>query len=153
MCFNVITVISLAIFVACVSIPFLSIFIAKKDNSFMQYETLFNVKCINDINNLVPTVGYSIIHIDKVYMNDQIIQLGILLPVSQTVNQININQHYKFYQSYLDKRWDMAIVIATSMKTAWNNELKTYYDVMISRCRYYKINPPAADWNGVYEKI
>lgn len=153
MCLNIITIISLAIFVAFVSILFFSIFLTKKDNLFVQYEKLFNVKYINDINNMVPKAGYSIVHLDKVYMNDQIIQLGTLLPIGQTVNQINVNQHYKFYQSYLDKRWDMAIVIANSMKTAWNNEMKTYYDIMISRCRYYKTNPPAADWNGVYEKI
>lgn len=133
----------------------LAVTFGKKQHKFSKLEKLFNMRGVNDINKIIAKPGFCIIHIDKIYMDNNLIDIGIQLPIAENiqVNQINVNQHYKFYHSYLDKRWDMAIVIANSMKTAWNGEMKQYYEYMIARCNFYKLNPPPTGWSGIYHKI
>jgi len=60
------------------------------------------------------------------------------------------SQHAKFLSAYREQRWDMAMVIGSSLRTAWNGNLKEYYEMMLSRCRNLKKNPPGRDWDGIY---
>ena len=143
------------ILLVCAALPgifFISKIFNKKDNDYARFEKMFDLKEINDINKISKRESYAIIHLDKIIVNDQIINLGTQIFVGKQSTQINVNQHYKFYHSYLNQRWDMAIVIANSMKTAWGGTMKTYYETMISRCNHYKINPPGSLWNGIFTK-
>lgn len=123
--------------------------------SLKRLEDLFKVVPIDNLDNIQPNPNHCLIHLDKVCLDDQVINVGTSIKIPAGFQQtyaVNLNQHYKFWNSYLERRWDMAIVIATSLRTAWDGRMKTYYDVMIARCKHYKINPPLADWNGVYFK-
>lgn len=46
--------------------------------------------------------------------------------------------HRKFLTAYREKRYDMAIKIANSLKSAWNYKLKDYYIAMIVQCELAK---------------
>ena len=63
---------------------------------------------------------------------------------------IAFNQHAKFLTAYREQRWDMAIVIAGSLRSAWNGKMKDYYEMMIVRCKELKSNPQGTGWDGVY---
>ena len=63
---------------------------------------------------------------------------------------IAFNQHAKFLAAYRAQRWDMAMIIASSLRSAWNGKMKDYYDMMIARCKELKSDPPGAGWDGVY---
>ena len=58
--------------------------------------------------------------------------------------------HQKFLEAYQSQQWDRALVIAKSLSSAWNCQLKDYYNMMIARCSDLKINPPEQGWDGVY---
>lgn len=60
------------------------------------------------------------------------------------------SQHAKFLTAYRDQRWDMAVVIGNSLRTAWNGRLKAYYEMMVLRCKAFKENPPGQNWDGIY---
>lgn len=60
------------------------------------------------------------------------------------------SQHQKFLESYKDQRWDRAIILAKSLSTGWNSQLKEYYNMMIKRCQHLKEEPPETNWDGVY---
>jgi adenylate cyclase len=72
-----------------------------------------------------------------------------LIGKSQHLNSA-INQHQKFLESYRDQRWDRATILARSLSTAWNYQLKDYYHMMIKRCETLKESPPGLDWDGVF---
>lgn len=115
----------------------------------------YNLPNVENISTIKSDPRSCVIVIDKISSNKEIISLATVLKIpagQQQTYQMNLNQHHKFYTSYLDRRWDMAIVIANSLKTAWNGNMKTYYETMVSRCNHYKLNPPSTDWNGVWFK-
>ncbi len=60
------------------------------------------------------------------------------------------SQHAKFINAYRSQRWDMALVIAKSLRTAWDGKLKDYYEMMITRIGEMKLNPPGPGWDGIY---
>lgn len=62
------------------------------------------------------------------------------------------SQHTKFLSAYRERRWDMAAVIGNSLRTAWNGKLRAYYEMMVSRCKEFKENPPGQDWDGIYRE-
>jgi adenylate cyclase len=62
------------------------------------------------------------------------------------------SQHAKFLSAYRDQRWDMAMVIGNSLRTAWKGHLKAYYEMMVSRCKAFKENPPGKNWDGIYRE-
>ena len=59
-------------------------------------------------------------------------------------------QHRKFLSAYRDQRWDVATIIAGSLRTAWHGQMKDYYEMMIQRCHELKQDPPGKDWDHVY---
>ena len=62
----------------------------------------------------------------------------------------SLSQHEKFLDAYRTQRWDRAIILAKSLTTAWNSELKEYYKMMIDRCTHMKEDPPGSEWDCVY---
>jgi len=48
--------------------------------------------------------------------------------------QIAMAQHNKFLDAYNSQRWDRAIILAKSLTTAWNFELRDYYNLVIAKC-------------------
>ena len=57
-------------------------------------------------------------------------------PQMATPDHIKIARatHRKFLTAYREQRYDMAIKIAHSLKSAWNYKLRDYYTTMISQC-------------------
>lgn len=53
---------------------------------------------------------------------------------------ITMSHHHKFISAYYQKRYDMAISIGTSLKTAWDSSLSDYYSAMINKCKSLKSN-------------
>ena len=60
------------------------------------------------------------------------------------------SQHQRFLEAYKDQRWDRAIILAKSLSTGWNFQLKDYYNMMVQRCQALKEDPPGSKWDGVY---
>jgi hypothetical protein len=81
-------------------------------------------------------------HLDHTWVTvelDQSAQLYTVLdqyPHMTTPDHIKIARatHCKFLQAYREERYDMAIKIANSLKSAWNHKLKDYYTMMIDHC-------------------
>jgi hypothetical protein len=99
--------------------------------------------------------NFILLPIDKVLIDTHVIELCTEIyipPVNQKTYAMYSNQHYKFWTSYLDRRWDMAIVIASSLRTAWQGQLNQYYNTMITRCVAFKQRPPNHNWNGTILK-
>lgn len=59
-------------------------------------------------------------------------------------------QHHKFLAAYRQQRWNVARVIASSLRTSWNGKLKDYYEIMMERMDELQANPPGHNWDGVY---
>jgi len=57
-------------------------------------------------------------------------------PQMATPDHIKIARitHRKFLNAYREQRYDMAIKIAYSLKSAWNYKLRDYYTTMIGQC-------------------
>jgi adenylate cyclase len=96
------------------------------------------------------------VEIDTISMNgNRVFPIYAVLGYGKNIgNQTQIStcysQHSKFLSAYRDQRWDMAIVIGNSLRTAWNGNLKSYYDMMVARCKDLKANPPGRSWDGIY---
>ena len=96
------------------------------------------------------------VEIDTISMNgNQVFPIYAVLGYGRNIgNQTQIStcysQHAKFLSAYRDQRWDMAIVIGNSLRTAWNGNLKSYYGMMVARCKDLKANPPGCPWDGIY---
>lgn len=70
----------------------------------------------------------------------------LLLPTDE-----NINFCSKFERAvtlYRDKRWDEALEILIQIETEYGKDYAA--EVYIERCKYYKKNPPLANWDGVF---
>lgn len=68
----------------------------------------------------------------------------------------NIDESLKNYlqdyqiamENYLSKNWDLAIEMFQNFKNAGHNE--TSIDIMLERCKSYKLNPPTSNWDGIF---
>ncbi len=62
------------------------------------------------------------------------------------------NLHQKMLKVYRERNWEEA---SDFLKQLWNfseaYQLQKFYQLYESRVKFYRFNPPAADWEGVYE--
>ncbi len=58
-------------------------------------------------------------------------------------------KHINFLEEYRSQQWDAASLLIDELISS-PNELELYYKYMRARIDDYKINPPSADWEGVY---
>jgi len=68
-------------------------------------------------------------------------------------NGVNIaysRSHKDFLQYYRNKQWSKCAEYYKVLSTAFDGEMKEYYDMMMERIEDYKKNPPPQNWDGVF---
>ena len=60
-----------------------------------------------------------------------------------------LDKHKNFLKEYRAQNWDAAKLLISELISS-SDELELYYKYMGSRIEDYEINPPSADWEGVY---
>ena len=60
-----------------------------------------------------------------------------------------LDKHKNFLKEYRAQNWDVAKLLISELISS-SDELELYYKYMGSRIEDYEINPPSADWEGVY---
>ena len=60
-----------------------------------------------------------------------------------------LDKHKNFLKEYRAQNWDVAKSLISELISS-SDELELYYKYMGSRIEDYEINPPSADWEGVY---
>jgi uncharacterized membrane protein len=122
---------------------------------FEKFAKHLKLKTVYNSAEIYSRHNFILLPVDKVIIDEQIVDLCTeiyAMPEKQKIYSMYANQHHKFYSSYIERRWEMAIVIASSLRTAWDGQLSAYYDLMISRCINFKQKPPVGDWNGIVIK-
>ena len=66
------------------------------------------------------------------------------------INQNYARTHRDFLLYYRMQEWDKLDNYFDVLKTAFNGEMKEYYQMMKERVEEYKANPLPKDWDGVY---
>jgi hypothetical protein len=61
-------------------------------------------------------------------------------------------QHDDLMENYKLRNWDSCLQSINSLTGAWGGELDTFYSVLSSRIREYKVAEPDDDWNGIIIK-
>jgi hypothetical protein len=62
-----------------------------------------------------------------------------------------IKMHNEMREFYKAKNWDAAETAITWLKTQFNQELNSYYDIILDRINEYKNQELPDDWQGIYE--
>lgn len=96
------------------------------------------------------------IELDRIYdLENKSIPIYTIIGTSKSILREHLlicrSQHSKFLREYRDRHWDIAITIATGLKSAWNNKLKDFYLIMIDNCKLFRDHPPAENWNDRYK--
>jgi len=58
--------------------------------------------------------------------------------------------HNEMLDDYRSQNFARAIKSCTNLRTAFGENMKNYYEMMLERCEEYIKNPPPANWDGVY---
>jgi hypothetical protein len=126
-----------------------------QDYTFTKLAKNLKLKIVCNRENMSLRQNFIQLPVDRVVVDANIIDLCTEIyaaPKKQKIYSMYTNQHHKFYSSYMEGRWEMAIVIATSLRTAWDGQLSAYYELMISRCKNFKQHTPTNEWNGIVIK-
>jgi hypothetical protein len=73
----------------------------------------------------------------------------IFLKLEQIENAIKM--HNEMREFYKARNWDAAETAITWLKTQFNQELNSYYDIILDRINEYKNQELPDDWQGIYE--
>ena len=73
----------------------------------------------------------------------------IFLKLEQIENAIKM--HNEMREFYKAKNWDAAETAITWLKTQFNEELNSYYDIILDRINEYRNQELPDDWQGIYE--
>jgi len=136
----------------------LFLFNRSKNNIYSKYEKVYQVSNIISTNELSTFAKKSIlVELDTIVSDitnkPTTIYTELLINYgNKEYDVVHHNQHVKFLTAYRNQRWDMAIIIANSLKTSYQGDLKKYYTTMINRCQYYKKHPPGNDWPGIWNR-
>lgn len=101
----------------------------------------YNIQTIIDDSSVHLIDPKYILELDKV---EYPYETNIYTLLNTKINEPEISktQHEKFLKAYQQERYDMAISIGTSLKTAWNSILSNYYSAMINKCKINKMSIP-----------
>lgn len=154
-------IIFVCVFFVCLLSLFVVIFLRKKStvNIYSKYEKVYQVSNIISDDEMSSLPKKSIlVELDSVMSEttNKPITIYTKLKINNNTgvsyDLIYHTQHIKFLTAYRNRRWDMAITIANSLKTSYDGGLKQYYTTMINRCQFYKKHPPGNNWNGIWNK-
>jgi adenylate cyclase len=67
-----------------------------------------------------------------------------------TLNTLYARSHKDFIRLYRNQEWDRLDHYYKTLQTAFDGEMKEYYNMMMERVEEYKINPPGENWDGVF---
>jgi len=73
----------------------------------------------------------------------------VFLKLEQIENAIKL--HNEMREFYKAKNWTAAETAITWLKTQFNQELNSYYDIILDRINEYKNQELPDDWQGIYE--
>ena len=66
------------------------------------------------------------------------------------INTAYSRSHKDFIYYYRNKQWSKCAEYYKILSTAFDGEMKEYYDMMMERIEEYKKTPPPQDWDGVF---
>jgi adenylate cyclase len=77
------------------------------------------------------------------------VNIYTIVPTSY-INQKYAKTHADFIKYYREQKWNRLEEYLKVLSTAFDGEMKEYYDMMKERVEEYKKNPLPKEWDGVY---
>ena len=94
---------------------------------------------------------YLCLELDILAVKGKAIGVNIYTIVDKTpINQNYARTHSDFIKYYRAQEWDRLDNYFAVLETAFNGEMKEYYEMMKERVEDYKVNPPGVYYDGEY---
>ena len=102
-------------------------------------------------NTFIEDAAFCIIEIDKIAVKGKSSAETIFTCFEAKTKFAGefLDKHKNFLKEYRAQNWDVAKSLISELISS-SDELELYYKYMSSRIEDYEINPPSADWEGVY---
>jgi len=102
-------------------------------------------------NTFIEDAAFCIIEIDKIAVKGKSSAETIFTCFEAKTKFAGefLDKHKNFLKEYRAQNWDVAKLLISELISS-SDELDLYYKYMGSRIEDYEINPPSADWEGVY---
>ena len=102
-------------------------------------------------NTFIEDAAFCIIEIDKIAVKGKSSAETIFTCFEAKTKFAGefLDKHKNFLKEYRAQNWDVAKLLISELISS-SDELELYYKYMGSRIEDYEINPPSADWEGVY---
>ena len=102
-------------------------------------------------NTFIEDAAFCIIEIDKIAVKGKSSAETIFtcFEAKTKFTEGFLDKHKNFLKEYRAQNWDVAKSLISELISS-SDELELYYKYMGSRIEDYEINPPSADWEGVY---
>ena len=102
-------------------------------------------------NTFIEDAAFCIIEIDKIAVKGKSSAETIFTCFEAKTKFAGefLDKHRNFLKEYRAQNWDVAKSLISELISS-SDELELYYKYMGSRIEDYEINPPSADWEGVY---
>ena len=102
-------------------------------------------------NTFIEDAAFCIIEIDKIAVKGKSSAETIFTCFEAKTKFAGefLDKHKNFLKEYRAQNWDVAKSLISELISS-SDELELYYKYMGSRIEVYEINPPSADWEGVY---
>ncbi len=115
---------------------------------------LYNVDVIVGEHTYAATKDkFAYLHLDKVMVKGKNKAVDIYSPIAKTEEataniEKEIAAHHQALENYFHQRWDQAEKQFQAMQKKYPDRL--LYPLFLNRVNEYKVNPPAADWDGSF---
>lgn len=111
----------------------------------------YGLNMIMGENSYVDDADYQVIEIDKIAVKGKTTAQTIFtsFPAEISFDNSVLDDHHEFLKEYRAQNWNAANALIDKLVSS-PNELGLYYSHMKSRIKNYMVNPPSADWEGVY---
>jgi len=102
-------------------------------------------------NTFIDDAAFCMIEIDKIAVKGKSSAETIFtcFEAKTKFTEGFLDKHKNFLKEYRAQNWDVAKSLISELISS-SDELELYYKYMSSRIEDYEINPPSADWEGVY---
>ena len=102
-------------------------------------------------NTFIDDAAFCMIEIDKIAVKGKSSAETIFtcFEAKTKFTEGFLDKHKNFLKEYRAQNWDVAKSLISELISS-SDELELYYKYMGSRIEDYEINPPSADWEGVY---
>ncbi|EKO36296.1 CHASE2 domain protein [SAR86 cluster bacterium SAR86E] len=111
----------------------------------------YGLNMIMGENSYIDDANYQVIEIDKIAVKGKTTAQTIFtsFPADILFKESFLDNHQQFLKEYRAQNWNEANSLINKLISS-PNDLELYYAHMKSRIEDYMINPPSADWEGVY---